>query len=200
MRNEKDIELFGILLIKEVCQSLDDRQLSVLRWVHVEDVSLGDIAERQGIKVSTVVTIYRDALNRMRWSVEKIKAGKKRIGELEAEVAELRAANHSLIRSSMELKSTIGSVKSMTPLGQLSISARVQRILELDNVMTVGALATRTSEGLMKYYGMGKSSIRECEELLRGFGLRFGMNWSEVVATEGGKLCLECGSIKAKKK
>ena len=66
---------------------------------------------------------------------------------------------------------------------ELLLPIRPWNVLKAENIHTIGDLVQRTKLDLMKMPNMGKKSINEIEEALKGIGLSLGMKTHRLLAT-----------------
>jgi DNA-directed RNA polymerase subunit alpha len=61
-------------------------------------------------------------------------------------------------------------------VNEIELSVRAANCLNNANITTVGELATKTEQEMLKYRNFGKKSLNEIKEKLQSLGLTLGMN------------------------
>jgi DNA-directed RNA polymerase subunit alpha len=61
-------------------------------------------------------------------------------------------------------------------VNEIELSVRAANCLNNANITTVGQLATKTEQEMLKYRNFGKKSLNEIREKLAALGLALGMN------------------------
>jgi DNA-directed RNA polymerase subunit alpha len=61
-------------------------------------------------------------------------------------------------------------------VNEIELSVRAANCLNNANITTVGQLAMKTEQEMLKYRNFGKKSLNEIKEKLAGLGLALGMN------------------------
>jgi DNA-directed RNA polymerase subunit alpha len=61
-------------------------------------------------------------------------------------------------------------------VNEIELSVRAANCLNNANITTVGQLAMKTEQEMLKYRNFGKKSLNEIKEKLAGLGLSLGMN------------------------
>src|SRR5204863_5847151 len=76
-------------------------------------------------------------------------------------------------------------------VNEIELSVRAANCLNNANIITVGQLAQKTEQEMLKYRNFGKKSLNEIKEKLNGLGLSLGMKF------EAGLVDLTAGETKA---
>lgn len=69
-------------------------------------------------------------------------------------------------------------------IADLELSVRCANCLRAANIVTLGDLAQKTENEMLQYPNFGKKSLQELIDLLKKYGLSFGMNFSELLKDE----------------
>jgi len=71
-------------------------------------------------------------------------------------------------------------------VNEIELSVRAANCLNNANITTVGQLAMKTEQEMLKYRNFGKKSLNEIKEKLAGLGLQLGMKFDGVVLESHG--------------
>jgi DNA-directed RNA polymerase subunit alpha len=66
-------------------------------------------------------------------------------------------------------------------VNEIELSVRAANCLNNANITTVGQLATKTEQEMLKYRNFGKKSLNEIKEKLAALGLTLGMNIDQAL-------------------
>ena len=77
-------------------------------------------------------------------------------------------------------KSKLKKLLNMS-VNEIELSVRAANCLNNANITSVGQLAMKTEQEMLKYRNFGKKSLNEIKEKLSGLGLALGMNIDPVL-------------------
>ncbi len=77
----------------------------------------------------------------------------------------------------------IQRIKKLLPtrVDEIELSVRARNCLERENIRRLSQLVVKTEPEMLKYKNFGKKSLQEIKEVLKGFGLSFGMDISSYL-------------------
>ena len=75
-----------------------------------------------------------------------------------------------------EVKTKLKKLLNMS-VNEIELSVRAANCLNNANITTVGQLAMKTEQEMLKYRNFGKKSLNEIKEKLTALGLALGMNF-----------------------
>ncbi len=68
-----------------------------------------------------------------------------------------------------------------TRMDEIELSVRARNCLERENIKYLHELVVKTEQEMLKYKNFGKKSLQEIKDVLKGFGLSFGMDTSDYL-------------------
>ena len=76
-------------------------------------------------------------------------------------------------------------------VNEIELSVRAANCLNNANINTVGELAMKTEQEMLKTKNFGRKSLNEIKEILSGMGLGLGMKVDDKIVTEARRLLAE---------
>ncbi|MBI4092486.1 MAG: hypothetical protein HY420_01025 [Candidatus Kerfeldbacteria bacterium] len=109
--------------------------------------------------------------------------------ERETEVARQQDLGESLReRIFLDLEVPANPWVLLRPVEELELSVRSENCLRGAEIKTFGELVAKSEAEMLRYRNFGKKSLRELQDVMAEYGLRFGMklhdDWEEVLRRE----------------
>lgn len=187
--------------IDRVLESLPDelRRVLVERFgLREEPKTLAETGARLGKRGERVRQIESHALrwlrhpkraNQLRRFVEPFGDSLRLQLERETEVARQQDLGESLReRIFLDLEVPANPWVLLRPVEELELSVRSENCLRGAEIKTFGELVAKSEAEMLRYRNFGKKSLRELQDVMAEYGLRFGMklhdDWEEVLRRE----------------
>ena len=174
--------------INEAHDCFDPRYADVVLAV-LNGKPYSEIAERMKLKEPSIAAIWRKALRKFEYTMNRIDVLEQTIKEKDALIAEKNDIIRELNGRNAVTKEEINEENRLrnlleTKLIDFDLSVRALNCLKCAEVYTVGDLVRYYRTDLLKFRNFGKKSLTELDEFLENKGLHFGMDIDYLYQTK----------------